>query len=191
MADRPRAKGLGVAGYVALLRGINVGGKHLVPMEELRGLAVEAGCREVRTYIQSGNLVLVADAATAGALPERLGAALARRFGFEVPVVVRSAAQLQRVVEASPFVGRGCDPDQLYVAFLAGKPGAAAARRLDPQRSPGDSFALVGSEVHLHLPNGAARTRLTNAWLDAALETVSTARNWRTVLKLIELVQER
>jgi uncharacterized protein (DUF1697 family) len=107
--------------------------------------------------------------------------------GLRVPVVLRSADELAAVVAKNPFVRAGADEDQLHVMFLAAKPTAAQARALDPARSPGDEFALVGRDLYLKLPNGVARTKLTNAYFDKALGTVGTARNWRTVLKLVEL----
>jgi uncharacterized protein (DUF1697 family) len=104
-----------------------------------------------------------------------------------VPVVLRSAAELRAVVRGNPFLEAGADPATLHVAFLADRPTAAAAASLDPARSPPDAFAVRGREVYLHLPNGGARSKLTTAWLDARLDTVSTVRNWRTVERLLAL----
>lgn len=171
----------------ALLRGVNVGGKHVLPMAELRALLEQLGCRDVETLLQSGNAVFAADARAARGLGERLERALVRRFGFEVPVVLRSAADLARVLARNPFLADGAPEDALHVAFLRERPARARAAALDPGRSPGDAFALVGSELYLHLPNGVARTRLTSAWLDASLGTVATVRNWRTATKLARL----
>lgn len=171
--------------YIALLRGVNVGGKNRVPMEDLRGLVIEAGGEEPRTYIQSGNVVFEASAAAAKRLAGELETLLSDRLGVKSPVVLRSAAELAVVADAVPFTGTRADPASLHVMFLAAKPAKPKAAALNPDRSPGDAFALVGREVYLHLPNGAARTKLTNAYFDSTLGTVSTVRNWRTVQKLI------
>ena len=175
--------------HVALLRGINVGGKNKLTMADLAKLFAAAGCEGVRTYIQSGNVVFLADMKTAERIPGAVAGQIAARFGLEVPVVLRSAEELRRVAASNPFLKSGADPDALHVAFLAEAPDRRRAGALDPRRSPGDSFELRGREVYLHLPNGVARTKLTNAYLDATLGTKSTLRNWRTVRKLLEMTR--
>lgn len=174
---------------MALLRGINVGGKHKLPMADLVAIFSAAGCADVRTYIQSGNVVFVAGAATAKRVPSVVSERIAADFGMKVPVVVRSAAELSKVPDDNPYLKAGANPDHLHVAFLAETPNKQRASSLNPNRSPGDTFVVRGSEIYLHLPNGVARTKLTNAYFDATLETVCTLRNWRTVLKLIDLTQ--
>jgi uncharacterized protein (DUF1697 family) len=173
--------------YAALLRGINVGGNNKLPMKDLAAMFTAAGCRDVSTYIQSGNVVFSAGAALVATLPATMSESIFARFGFRVPVVVRSARELAGALAANPFLASGVGPDALHVAFLADLPSAAQLVSLDPQRSPGDAFAVLGREVYLHLPNGVARSKLTNAWLDARLLTTSTVRNWRTVQKLVEM----
>src|SRR5690606_17928060 len=108
-------------------------------------------------------------------------------LGFRAPVVSRTRAELNAAIEQSPFLARGADPKTLHLAFLAERPSADKIAALDPARSPGDAFVVQGSDIHLQLPNGVARTKLTNAYFDAKLGTVSTLRNWRTVLALAEL----
>lgn len=173
--------------HVALLRGINVGGKHPVPMAELRGVFEGLGCEDVRTYIQSGNVVYRAAEPLAPRVAGAAAKALARRYGFEVPVVTRSAAELAAVAEANPFLDRGAGPKALHVVFLADRPDPASVAALDPDRSPPDEFVVRGREIYLYLPNGAARSKLTNDWFDRSLRTTSTARNLRTVGKLLEM----
>jgi len=167
--------------HAALLRGINVGGKNIVPMIDLAVFFVEAGCRGVRTYIQSGNVVFEAPAAALKKLP----AAISRKIG--VPVIVRSQAELEAVVRGNPFLKAGEAEKMLHVAFLAGLPGSDAIAKLDPLRSPPDRFVVVDRHIYLHTPNGMGNSKLTNAWLDSKLSTVSTVRNWATVLKLHEM----
>jgi uncharacterized protein (DUF1697 family) len=183
-ADRRPGSG---AAHVALLRGINVGGKNKVPMADLSEVFEEAGCTSVRTYIQSGNVVFEAPRGGAGKLAAALAARIARRFGFEVPVVLRTADELEQVVRGNPFLEGGTAAEALHVAFLADRPTPAGVARLDAGRSPPDSFRVVGSEIYLHLPNGVARSKLTNAYFDSRLSTTTTVRNWRTVLKLLEV----
>jgi len=173
---------------VALLRGVNVGGKNILPMSELKAMFEEAGCASVRTFIQSGNVVFSAGAG----LSKKLAALIARkiedRFGYRTPVILRTADEMRTVVANNPFLA-GADEDHLHVMFLADVPGAPQIAGLDPARSPGDRFAVQRRDVYLHLPNGGARTKLTNAWFDSKLATVSTVRNWRTVQKLLGMME--
>jgi len=173
--------------HVALLRGINVGGKNLLPMAKLARMFEAIGCLAVRTYIQSGNVLFEASEALARQVPREIGRAILVDAGLEVPVIVRTADELAAVLRANPFRPGGADPKRLHVAFLADEPAAARVAALDPGRSPPDEFVVRGREIHLHLPNGAARTRLTNAYFDGKLGTVSTLRNLSTVAKLLEL----
>jgi uncharacterized protein (DUF1697 family) len=175
--------------YVALLRGINVGGKNKLPMRELVALFGEAGAHNVRTYIQSGNVVFSAPNELARKIPRKVAELIANRLGFRAPVVLRGAKAFQDVLKKNPFPQAEAQPTTLHVAFLADRPTRSAIASLDSNRSPGDAFAVVGSEVYLHLPNGAADTKLTNAYLDSTLSTTSTGRNWRTVLAIADMLR--
>ena len=179
---------IGEQRYVALLRGINVGGKNKLPMADLRDIFAAAGCEAVKTYIQSGNAVFEASRDLAERVPAIVTEAIRRRFGYETAVVVRSGEELRQVAASSPFDTSG-DPRFLQVAFLGDTPDAEAVSRLDPQRSPPDAFAVRGRHVYLHYPAGVARSKLTNEYLAAQLQTASTMRNWRTVLRLLELAE--
>jgi uncharacterized protein (DUF1697 family) len=114
---------------------------------------------------------------------------IARIHGYPGRIVLRSAAELKAAYKANPFVKAGAPHEMLNVYFLADQPEPAAVKALDPDRSPGDSFVVKGREIFLHLPQGMARTKLTNAYFDARLKTCSTARNWNTVGKLVELME--
>jgi uncharacterized protein (DUF1697 family) len=173
--------------HVALLRGINVGGKNLLPMKELVRLFEKMGCVDVVTYIQSGNVLFSNPAAALDGFAGEMAAAIEKRFGLRVPLVLRSAQEIATVLAKNPFLTRSTDPKALHVAFLAAKPAAANAARLDPKRSPGDAFELRGRDLYLHLPNGVAKTKLTNDYFDRTLATVATVRNWNTVGKLVEM----
>jgi len=176
--------------YIALLRGINVGGRNKIAMADLSTMFIDAGCSAVRTYIQSGNVVFAADPRLAARIPDTVSAMIAERLGIRSPIVLRGRAELVEVVKHNPFLKTGADPAALHVAFLAEAPVRGRLAALDPDRSPGDSFAARGKDIYLHLPNGVARTKLSNAYFDAALGTTSTMRNWRTVLKLQEMAAE-
>lgn len=175
--------------YLALLRGINVGGKNKLPMKDLRDLFLAAGCRDAQTYIQSGNVIFAADPDVIASLPAVMATGIAERFGYRTPIVLRTVAQLGDVVAHNPYIAAGADPETLHVLFLADRPQTQRVAALDPDRSPPDAFIVRGQEIYLQLPNGAARTKLTNGYFDAKLATISTGRNWRTVTTLFELMQ--
>jgi uncharacterized protein (DUF1697 family) len=174
--------------HVALLRGINLGSRRL-PMKELAAMFEDAGCRDVRTYIQSGNVVYRAWPALARRVPALIEKAIAERFGFDVPIVIRTAAEIDGVVRGNPFLKAGADPKTLHVGFLRDRPSKSQVAALDPDRSPPDEFVVRGGEIYLRLPNGVARSKLTSQYFDSRLKTITTARNWRTVLKLQEMAR--
>ena len=178
-----------MATHVALLRGINVGGKNRLPMGDLAQMFVAAGCADVRNYIQSGNVIFRASHDKAEKLPGVIGKRIAEAFGYRVPVVLRTAAQLGEVIQDNPFLKAGAPEATLHVMFLASLPEAGKIAALDPGRSPHDAFFVRDREIYLHLPNGVADSKLTNAWFDSKLATTGTSRNWRTVLKLHEMMQ--
>jgi uncharacterized protein (DUF1697 family) len=175
--------------HIALLRGINVGGKNNLPMAALKEFFISAGCDDVRTYIQSGNVVFRASNKLANRIPAIVGQAITGSFGFEVPLVTRTATELHAVRSSNPFFPAE-EPAKLHVVFLVNKPTKKQIRALDTDRSPPDQFVVQGREVFLLCPNGIARTKLTNAFWDSSLKTTSTIRNWNTVNKLIQLAEE-
>ena len=172
---------------MALLRGINVGGKNLLPMKDLVRLFADAGCADVRTYIQSGNVLFQASPAKAGRLPGVIAQGIADRFGYRTPVLLRTVEELGATIRNNPFLEAGAPESWLHVLFLASQADALRVAALDPDRSPPDAYAVRGREIYLQCPNGAGNTRLTNAWFDSKLATISTGRNWRTAIKLFEL----
>jgi uncharacterized protein (DUF1697 family) len=175
------------ARHVALLRGINVSGKNLLPMPRLAAAFEAAGCRDVETFIQSGNVVFSASASVRKTLVARVGKQLSAEFDYGIPILVRSAAELQHIVKNNPFLVAGGDPAAQHVMFMSAAPSRDKVALLDPERSPGDRFEVRGQEIYLCLPNGVGRSKLSNAYFDSKLGVTSTGRNWRTALKLAEL----
>ena len=169
-------------GWVALLRGVNLGARNKVPMAELRNLLGSLGCGSVQTYIQSGNAVFVHEERDRDALAARLEQAVAETFGVASPVVLRTVTEIGAVASSHPF---GADTSRTHVAFLAAAPGDPAA--LDPGEFAPDRFQLVGADVYLAYPNGVQGSRLTGAVLERRLGVAATLRNWRTVTRLAEL----
>ena len=173
--------------HVALLRGINVGGKNRLRMTDLKSLFLRAGCVGVRTYIQSRNVVFQTAESQVEQVSKYVRAELVRRLGREIPVVLRTGDDLARVVTDNPFLAATADSRSLHVGFLARIPGGHRVSELEHDRSPPDEFAVRGREIYLRVPNGVAITKLTSAYFDRILGLPSTFRNWRTVRKLAEM----
>jgi uncharacterized protein (DUF1697 family) len=171
-----------VARYVALLRGVNVGGKNRVSMAALRELVASQGHTDVATLIQSGNVVFTA---RRPASPQRLEDAIAKEFGVETTVILRTAAEMANVVVADPFPR--ADHAPVHVGFLAALPPAAKLKALDAGRFRPDEYAIRKRELYVHLPSGIGRSKLV-PYLDRQLGVATTYRNWHTVLKLQALV---
>jgi uncharacterized protein (DUF1697 family) len=177
---------MSVAAYVALLRSVNVGGRK-VNMKELAALFGEMGYGDVVTYIQSGNVVFTSPSRSAGALERAIEGRIERELGLEVRTLLRSKAELDRVLRANPFLATKAEPAKLHVTFLAAQPGAALMRAAGEFDAGADEFRVVGREVYVHCPNGYGTTKINNTFFEKRLETVATTRNWNTVNKLAEL----
>ena len=177
--------------YLALLRGINLGPKNKIPMPDLAEIFSKAGCQDVRTYIQSGNVIFEAIPAVANQLPEVITKEIQKRFDHKVPVMLRTTREMREVVRENPFFKEGAAEDILHVMFLADQPEAGAAKSLDPDRSPPNRFMVRGKEIYLLFPEGFARTKFTSSYFDSKLGTIGTVRSWRTVTKLLELMEQR
>lgn len=176
--------------FVALLRGINVGGRNRLRMKDLAAMFKVAGAPSIRTYIQSGNVVYRSAAREAERIARSVRVALARRLGAEVPIALRGGSDLERVLSSNPFLTAGRETRTLHVGFLTEIPLAERVAALDSKPWLPDEFSLQGREIYLYLPNGAARTKLTSRYFDARLEIPSTFRNWRTVTKLAGMARD-
>ena len=169
---------------VALLRGVNVGGKGTLPMADLRRVATDLGYEDVATYIQSGNLVL-RSSDSAAKVAKDLAAAIAALGGVKPAVMVRTLPQLRKVVEGNPFLRRGDDAAHCHVVF-AEKAAAGSLRGMELDGYAPEEAIAVGKELYLFLPGGVGRSKLAGD-LAKNKEAVGTMRNWRTVTKLLEM----
>jgi uncharacterized protein (DUF1697 family) len=167
-----------VARRIALLRGVNVGGRKL-PMAALREAFEQLGHADVRTYIQSGNVVFDATG-SAARVRAAIEHAIDDAFGLDVTVLLRTPADLAKVVAQNPY-----GPDA-YVTFLDGAPDRKRVAALDPAPFAPDEFRVIGQEVYVRCPNGYGRTKINNTFFEKKLATRATTRNWRTVDTLLE-----
>jgi len=173
--------------YIALLRGINVSGQKKIKMADLRGCLTALGWDDVRTYIQSGNVVFQAEG-VCSKLATQLTAGVQQQFGFDVPVQVLRREDLQRIVAENPFAEVPEDEfHRLLVTFLAAQPAASRLALLDGYQDPDGRFKIAGQAVYLHTPAGYGKSKLSNNFFEAKLKVAATTRNWKTLLKLLEL----
>lgn len=172
---------------VALLRGINVGGHNRLPMADLRAIASECGHPGARTHLQSGNLVLPDADDDPADIERTLSAAIADHAGLSVPVIVRPAADLARVVAANPYpTEAAADPTKVVVTFLPA-PASAELRSFDPRPYAPEDAWVADTEIYLSLPDGQGRSPLAAALSSLPNADAGTTRNWRTVLALADL----
>jgi uncharacterized protein (DUF1697 family) len=172
--------------YVVLLRGINLAGHKRVAMGTLRDVLTSSGYDDVRTYVQSGNVVLRSRSGEK-ALTAAIQRRLADTFGFDIGIFVRTPKQLAEVAANNPFLRAGVDHGrQLHVAFLETAPGRRALAALDPHHAPPDELHPRGREVYVWAPNGIGPSKVLQG-LDRILETSMTVRNWRTVTALLDM----
>ena len=176
--------------YVALLRGINVGGHKPVAMAELRDLLARLGFVDARSLLQSGNLVFRGEARTGGRLERMLETEAAQRLGLETDFFVRTAKEWKAVVARNPFPKEAQrDPAHLLVTFLKQPPEVKDLAALRAAITGPELVGAVGLHAYIVYPNGIGRSRLTNTLIERTLRTRGTGRNWNTVLKLGALVQ--
>ncbi len=175
--------------YVALLRGINLGGHKIVKMDQLRKTLEELGFEDVKTYIQSGNVVFKAPTQTPENLAKRIEEKVLRQFGFPVPVVVKTAGEIGEVIRNNPLVKeKGIDPSKLHVTFLWSAPEKNALKMLDAIDAVPDQFRCSGEAIYLYCPNGYGESKLTNNVLEKVLRAGATTRNWKTVNQLYQMI---
>ena len=173
--------------HVALLRAVNVGGRKL-PMAELRDLCAEIGWDEVATYIQSGNVVFSASE-SAATLEQALEQAIAARFAMEVPVIVRSAAEWRGYAPANPFPEAAeKEPNRLMLLLSKKPPAGGAEEAIRAKAAAGEQVRLAGEALWIHYPGGSGTSKLTPSLIDRAIGSPATSRNYRTVLKLGEML---
>ena len=172
---------------ISMLRGINVGGQKKVPMDELKECYESLGFSRVQTYIQSGNVVFSFGGSSESSLTQKLEKGIRAKFGFDVPVMIRTREEMQQVIRNFPFTR--AQEERAHVTFLSAEPATFPAPQLEGARAQHEEFAISGREVYLFLPHGYGRTRLSNAFFEKQLKVLATTRNWRTVRALHALAQ--
>ena len=176
--------------YIAILRGINVSGQKKIIMKDLKQLLETLDCSDVITYIQSGN-VICEYTGDAVALKIDIEEAIVKQYGFDVPVLVRTSADYQRIIDECPFgkVDLVTEGTKVLLTFLAEVPSDEACAELMTHVKSPEQLVIKGHQVYLHCPNGYGRSKLSNVFLEKKLKVQATTRNWKTINKLCELSQ--
>jgi uncharacterized protein (DUF1697 family) len=175
-----------LAQHVVLLRGINLGSRNRIAMPALRTALEDAGFDDVRTYLQSGNVVL-SSSAKAADVARKVERVIAKDFGLEIAVVTRTRAQLAKVLEHNPLRRVAKNPKRYQVSFLDKKPSREVMRRIEEAAAPGERVKVAGREIYAWHPDTIARSKLWALLAGQNLGVTATARNWTTVEKLLEL----
>lgn len=175
--------------WIAWFRGINVGGKNILPMKELVQTLESLGCRDVKTYIQSGNAVFRSLTTDACELQREIVRHIEQRHGFGTEVMLLTPEQLDAVIDVNPYPEATEDPSKLHVYFLAEHPSAAKWEALAAAQSPTERYHLVDRAMYFHAPDGMGRSKLAGV-MERSLGVSATARNWRTLEKIQAMVRE-
>ena len=174
--------------YIALFRGINVGGKHALPMKELSAILEGLGAQSIKTYIQSGNVVFTSQEQDPLQLSKKIRAEIKQRRGFEPHVLLLELTDLERVIKQNPFPEAQTNPKALHVSFLLSAPTNPNLKALEGLKKESERFELIDSVFYLHAPEGVGRSKLA-ANAEKLLGAPMTDRNWRTVCALWDIAQ--
>jgi uncharacterized protein (DUF1697 family) len=175
--------------YVALFRGINVGGKNILPMKELASVLGALGAQNIKTYIQSGNAVFVSPEKDTLRLANSISREIKKRRGFEPHVLLLGLEDIERATMKNPFPEAAIDPKALHAGFLASAPEKPNLKALESLKSASERFQLIDKVFYLYAPDGIGRSKLA-ANVEKLLGVPMTDRNWRTVCKIREMAQE-
>jgi uncharacterized protein (DUF1697 family) len=176
--------------YIAMLRGINVSGKKIVKMDQLRASLSKLGFTNVKTYVQSGNIIFETPNDSASALSAKIEQMMEREFGFSVPVFLKTSREMEEVIKRNPFVkDSAIDQSKLHVTFLSGVPPTTASELLRPLAVASEQFQISGREIFLYCPNGYGNTKLSNTAIEKKLSLGATPRNWTTTKTLLAMAQ--
>lgn len=180
-------KGQFMQTYIALFRGINVGGKNALPMKDLVSIFEGLGASNVKTYIQSGNVVFQIASTDISRFSERLGIGVKERYRFEPHLIVIELAEIEAAITSNPFPEAESEPSSLHLGFLAFAPEHPDLKQLESLKKDSERFCLMGSIFYLHAPEGVGRSKLAARSEKLLGDVPMTSRNWNTVCKLKEI----
>jgi uncharacterized protein (DUF1697 family) len=171
--------------YISLLRGINVSGQKKVNMNDLACSLADLNYKNIKTYIQSGNVIFETEKTEEIILADNIKETILRDFGFQVAVIIRNGEEFVNISLNNPFITeRNKELNRLYVTFLATEPDRISVENIKMTQSGLDEFILSGREIYLYCPNGYGKTKLSNSFFEKKLNITATTRNWKTVSTL-------
>ncbi|MEZ5009308.1 MAG: DUF1697 domain-containing protein [Chitinophagales bacterium] len=177
--------------YISILRGINVGGKRKILMEDLRAMYKALGFSDVITYIQSGNVIFNTSTTNLKELEEKIKDSIAKKFGFDVPVIIRSIEEMQQVVSENPFSNEAdFEPKKLYVTFLSEPIDRVYENNILPQEYLPDRFKIMGQHIYVYYAEKISSSKLIQSLFEKQYKVTATTRNWNSVNKLVELAEK-
>ncbi|MDC9722864.1 MAG: DUF1697 domain-containing protein [Urechidicola sp.] len=178
--------------YIALLRGINVGGHKKILMADLKELLINEGLNNVQTYIQSGNVIFESDE-NQTTLSKNISTYIYKEYQFEVPVLIKTVAEWEVALNNNPFLKDDSEVDikKLYVTFLSDTPTKENAKNLLELDYSPDKFALQDNLIYSYYPNGSGKSKMTINIFEKKLKVSATSRNWNTINKLFELLSSK
>lgn len=174
--------------YIAILRGINVSGQKLIKMQDLKLHLGKFGFFNIKTYIQSGNIIFSSNELNAKKIEADVVKCIKANFGFEVPVIIRKTEEWIEVVSNNPFIKQPeIEIDKLHVVFLEKELDKVYLSKVEKKDFTPDEFLLNKKEIYLYCPHGYAKTKLSNNFFEKVLNQKATTRNWKTVNKILEI----
>ncbi len=174
--------------YISMLRGINIGPHKRMKMEKLRASFEALGFHQVKTYIQSGNVIFQVAKLSSATLSKKIEERIVRDFGFSVDVISRTRDEMDKIIQSNPLLKEsGIDPSKLHVAFLSDVPTAAAVKKLESLTLLPDRVCCSGKEIYLYFPNGVSGSSLWKHPLERVLSVLTTTRNWSTTNQLYKM----
>jgi uncharacterized protein (DUF1697 family) len=177
--------------YISFLRGINVSGQKKIKMIDLKNIFESLNYKNVKTYVQSGNVVFDYASTDTIKLAGQIEDKISQIYGFEVKTIIHTADELENIISNNPFIKEpDIEPDKLHITFLLDIPEPSAILSLNIKKEENEKFIIISREVYLYCPNGYGNTKLNNAIFERKLKTVATTRNWKTINNLLELSKE-
>lgn len=174
--------------YIVFLRGINVGGKKSVKMTELKKLFYDMQFQNVKTYINSGNVIFETNVSDVKYLNKIIESELEKTFGFIIPCIIRTLNELIQIIQNNPFSDR--ETDCMYVTLLSGKPDMEVIKKLNTYKNGVDDFYVINREIYLQCRSGYHVTKFNNNFLESKLQIAATTRSLKTLNRLIEIWQK-
>lgn len=176
--------------YISILRGINVSGQKIIKMDALCNAYKDLGFENVKTYIQSGNVIFQSDKSNQNEIGRIISKKIETQFGFEVPILIMNIQELKEIIRNNPFLNdKSMDISQLYVTFLSSKPEFDKFEVIKNGKYNGEQIEMINKAIYLFCPNGYGKTKLSNTFLENKLKVTATTRNWKTTLELLSIAE--